>query len=195
MNAEIIIIASWAAFLVVWGISALFAKKDVKQKSIFWSQRGYAVRLIVIVLLVAFAIWRAHGGETSNIVIQDAHAAAHPIMAGIGALCAVLGIGFAIWARVHLGRNWSSHPTQKEHHELVTSGPYRVVRHPIYTGMLLAIIGSGLASGWWWSIPFIFATVVFVRRVYKEEQIMTNLFPDTYPAYKKRTWALIPYVW
>jgi protein-S-isoprenylcysteine O-methyltransferase Ste14 len=191
----IIIVCTWVAFILYWAISALYVKKDVSsKKSWYWSRRGILIRFAIAIVLIIAAVSR---GKLAHHIfaISAVYEPLGPVAASIGAALTVLGIALAIWARVHLGRNWSSHPTHKEHHELVTSGPYALVRHPIYTGILLAELGSSIGVSVWWLIPLVFGIYVFVRRVYKEERIMTELFPDTYPAYKKRTWALIPYIW
>lgn len=106
-----------------------------------------------------------------------------------------LGLALAIWARKHLGTNWSREPSVQAGHELVTSGPYRVVRHPIYTGILAAIFGLVLVGGTLWLIMFGGMLLMFVWRVKREEEFMMQLFPQQYPEYKKRTNALIPFVW
>lgn len=113
----------------------------------------------------------------------------------LGVILCVLGLAFAIWARRDLGRNWSGTPSMKEDHELVTSGPYRFVRHPIYTGMILALFGSVLASGIIWLVIFIIFCINFLYQLPVEEKYMMQLFPNEYPEYKKRTKALIPFVW
>ena len=118
-----------------------------------------------------------------------------PLLGWIAAFISVLGIGFAISARYHLGRNWSGVPSVKEGHELVTSGPYKLVRHPIYTGILLAALGSALAGSLIGLFVLVFGTIVFLRRIKREEKIMVELFPNEYPAYKVRTKKLIPYLW
>ena len=186
-----VILISWLAFIGYWAISAIGIKKDVT-KSIWWSGRSYAVRLIIAVVVVLLVILRF---PSINHVFANRINTTGSTVAEIGAVLCALGIAFAIWARFHLGKNWSSHPALKEGHELVTSGPYRFVRHPIYTGILLAELGTGLSVGYIWLIPLIFGAVIFVRRVSIEEQTMMKQFPDTYPEYKKHTKALIPFVW
>ncbi len=85
--------------------------------------------------------------------------------------------------------------SQKENPELVTAGPYRFVRHPIYTGMLLASFGSAFVAGTIWWIIFIVSGVYFIYSHTKEELLMTKEFPQAYPEYMKRTKALIPFIW
>ncbi len=110
-------------------------------------------------------------------------------------LCAA-GVGFAIWARYTLGRNWSANPSVKEGHELVVRGPYRLVRHPIYTGILLAMLGSPVVHDGRVRSLIFFACIAiglhFKSRI--EEGLMMQTFPDTYPEYRRRTKAIIPYI-
>jgi protein-S-isoprenylcysteine O-methyltransferase Ste14 len=107
---------------------------------------------------------------------------------------AFLGALFAVWARVTLGTNWSGTvATVKKDHELVQSGPYALARHPIYTGFLITMVGTALTVGTVASV--IICAVAFFLRIQLEETVMTKHFPKEYPAYKKRTKALIPLVW
>jgi protein-S-isoprenylcysteine O-methyltransferase Ste14 len=113
----------------------------------------------------------------------------------LAAIFAVLGVAFAVWARVYLGRNWSPSPAVKEKHELVKGGPYAYVRHPIYTGILIAAFGTALAGALFGVIVLIFGSALFLVRIRKEEKIMLELFPNEYPLYQKRTKRLIPFLW
>jgi protein-S-isoprenylcysteine O-methyltransferase Ste14 len=193
--AGAVMAASWIVFLIVWFASAFNTKRDVIADGGFSRMQPavarFALAAAMILLLLLFRgghagwRWRHH------------YLLFHPGLAllWLGAALNVLGIGFAVWARVHLGRNWSSRPSIKEGHELVTGGPYAFVRHPIYSGMILALLGlalTGLLSG---ALVFIPVTVIFLRRVVREEQIMMQLFPEQYPAYRQRTKRLIPLVW
>ena len=187
-----IILISWLVFIGYWAISAIGVRKDITKNAWWWSGRAYTVRLIIAMIIIIAVILCFPG---VNRVFTNRINATGSIMPEIGSILCALGITFAIWARWHLGKNWSSHPALKEGHELVTSGPYRFVRHPIYTGILLAEFGTVLAAGYIWLIPLIFGGVVFIRRVSIEEQIMMKQFPDAYPEYKKRTKALIPFIW
>jgi protein-S-isoprenylcysteine O-methyltransferase Ste14 len=107
------------------------------------------------------------------------------------------GVGFAIWARLVLGANWSGIVvTAKRGHELVQTGPYAIVRHPIYAGILLAMIGTALTEGRLASYVGLLAGFVAIMiRVGIEEQLMSRNFPTTYEAYQRRTSKLVPFVW
>jgi protein-S-isoprenylcysteine O-methyltransferase Ste14 len=113
----------------------------------------------------------------------------------IGAALTLGGLLFTGWARVVLGRNWSGIVTLKENHELITQGPYNLVRHPIYTGLLVAFLGSALARGQWRGL--IAVAIVFWalwRKLRLEERWMREQFGEQYVAYSRRVSALIPYV-
>jgi protein-S-isoprenylcysteine O-methyltransferase Ste14 len=118
-----------------------------------------------------------------------------PVLSSIGVVITAAGMAFLVWGRQHLGSNWSQIVSAKEGHELVTSGPYRYVRHPMYTGGLVACIGSVIVAGG----PFVFLLVVlsaiFFWRVRAEDRLMARQFPGQFPAYAARTKALIPFVW
>ncbi|HEV3053300.1 MAG TPA: isoprenylcysteine carboxylmethyltransferase family protein, partial [Solirubrobacteraceae bacterium] len=112
----------------------------------------------------------------------------------VGAALFASGLAIAIWARVYLGSNWGMPMTQRAEPELVTSGPYRFVRHPIYSGLLLAILGTALAT----SLVGLVAVVVLGAYFYfsgsVEERNLTATFPTAYPEYQRRTKMLIPFV-
>lgn len=104
------------------------------------------------------------------------------------------GLGFAVWARRHIGRNWSGTVTLKEDHQLVDSGPYALVRHPIYTGLLLAIVGSAWARNEWRSVLAVaIAWLSLWRKLKLEEHWMLGQFGEGYAAYCRRVPALIPW--
>jgi len=184
MNFSHIIFVLWLVFILYWIISAIGVKKNIHSKE--W-QHDAGIRIllviIVIVLLQLGSYWQFLGYQFS----QNIQA--------FGVVLCVLGIAFAIWARAHLGKNWSGTPSMKEGHELVTSGPYRFVRHPIYTGMLFALLGSAFVGGIIWLAIFVILVANFLYRIPVEERYMMQLFPDAYPEYKKRTKELIPFVW
>jgi protein-S-isoprenylcysteine O-methyltransferase Ste14 len=113
----------------------------------------------------------------------------------IGAALALAGMLLSVSARVYLGRNWSGTVTIKQDHELITSGPYRFVRHPIYTGLLLAFIGTALALAQWRGVVAVaLAFWAFWRKLHIEEQWMREQFGAAYDEYAKRVAALVPHV-
>jgi protein-S-isoprenylcysteine O-methyltransferase Ste14 len=110
-----------------------------------------------------------------------------------GAALTVAGLLFTVWARVHLGANWSATVTIKESHELITGGPYALVRHPIYSGLLLAFAGSALACGEWrGAIAVAVAAGAFRYKLRIEERWMEAQFGEAYRNYRKRVAALVP---
>jgi protein-S-isoprenylcysteine O-methyltransferase Ste14 len=116
------------------------------------------------------------------------------VRAGIGLVLFALGLAFAIWARLHIGRNWGTPMSKKDDPELVTSGPYQLVRHPIYSGILLAGVGTAVALSWLWLIAMVLAGVYFVYSATVEERNLTEQFPDTYPMYRRSTKMLVPFI-
>ena len=111
-----------------------------------------------------------------------------------GVVVCLLGLGFAIWARVHIGHNWGTPMSRKNEPELVTSGPYHLVRHPIYSGVLLAGVGTATALGRGWLIAVALAGVYFVYSATVEERNMAKQFPEQYPAYRHSTRMFVPFV-
>ncbi|MGA2483846.1 MAG: isoprenylcysteine carboxylmethyltransferase family protein [Candidatus Acidiferrales bacterium] len=112
-----------------------------------------------------------------------------------GAAVTATGLLFSVWARRHLGKNWSQAVTWKEGHELITSGPYSLVRHPIYTGLLLGFVGFAVARGEWrglLAVALVFGALW--RKLRLEEKWMRAKFGESYEAYSRRVAALVPYI-
>ena len=177
---EFVYAVGWAAFWLYWLVTAF----SMKRGHVPWS-RELGVRAViatVVILLLRSGALRHHGLNTN------------PWGAGIGLVLFALGLAFAVWARVHLGRNWGTPMTQKDEPELVTSGPYHLVRHPIYSGILIAGVGTAVSLSWVWLAAPVLAGVYFVYSAIVEERYMTEQFPDTYPAYKRSTKMLVPFV-
>jgi protein-S-isoprenylcysteine O-methyltransferase Ste14 len=120
---------------------------------------------------------------------------AGPALPMFGAVLVAAGLGFSVWARRHLGRNWSSSVVVKEDHALIRSGPYAHVRHPIYTGLLLALLGTVLAIGEWRGLAALaLALLAFAWKSRAEEGRMRETFPE-YEQYRRETASLIPFVY
>jgi protein-S-isoprenylcysteine O-methyltransferase Ste14 len=122
-------------------------------------------------------------------------APANPVASSIGVILCVAGMAFLVWGRQTLGRNWSQTVAAKKEPELVTSGPYRYVRHPMYFGGVSAAIGSAIVCGGGWTFLTVILGSLFLWRVVAEDKLMAQQFPNEYADYKKRTKALIPYIW
>jgi protein-S-isoprenylcysteine O-methyltransferase Ste14 len=180
-----LIAVCWIAWVMIWIGTAVIFRSDSRDPSPGGETRSR--RNWLRLLLAAFFILalRAHQpGSTSG--------------TGLGwlglAVCAA-GIGIATWARVCLGRNWGMPMTVRARPTLVRSGPYRVVRHPIYSGLLLAATGSALATGPGWLVVVIGAGAYFVVSLRVEEADMARAFPEQYPEYAGHTKRLIPFVY
>jgi protein-S-isoprenylcysteine O-methyltransferase Ste14 len=177
---EFVFAVGWAAFWIYWLIAAF----SMKRGRVPWS-RDVGFRLVIIVLVILFArigVFRHHGLNTD------------PWRAALGLVLFALGLGFAIWARLHIGRNWGTPMTQKVNPELVTSGPYHLVRHPIYSGILVAGVGTAVALSWLWLIAVGLVGAYFIYSATVEERFMGEQFPDAYPAYKGSTRMLVPFI-
>jgi protein-S-isoprenylcysteine O-methyltransferase Ste14 len=180
-TVELIFGVGWAAFWLYW----LAAAFSTKRGRVRWSHelRIRVVLVAIVIVLVRVGAFRGHGVHSD------------PLRAAIGLVLFALGLGFAIWARVHIGRNWGTPMTEKKDPELVTSGPYRLVRHPIYSGILVAGIGTAVGLSWWWLIAVALAGIYFVYSATVEERFLTQEFPNAYPAYKRSTRMLVPFVY
>jgi protein-S-isoprenylcysteine O-methyltransferase Ste14 len=179
--------ACWWILALLWLALRFLAKPTAYRQSIF----GRLVPNLGIVLgfLLVYAGHLSFGLLGRRII---PHTAAWGLA---GATICAAGVALAIWARWILGRNWSGIPALKEQHELVTRGPYHMVRHPIYAGFLAGLLGSAITVGLVRCFcGFAILFVAFAFRVRFEEALMMKQFPDQYPAYRRRVRALIPYV-
>ncbi len=175
----------WLAWLAYW----VFAARDLKPVR---RRESVASRILTVVLIIPAALLMTAPGRWMSWVgarfLPDT-----TIIYWAGLLMVLAGLAFAVWARMHLGRNWSGTVTVKEDHELVRSGPYAIVRHPIYTGLLLAMLGTVIVLGEWRGlVALCFLSAAFLLKLRREERFMAESFPDTYPSYRARVPALIP---
>jgi protein-S-isoprenylcysteine O-methyltransferase Ste14 len=182
MNLDYVIYGLWIVFWVAWLLAALSVKRAAQ------SRMGQFVGLriagfAVVYLLIRFGVFNGHRGVVRS-----------PVLQGIGMVLFLTGLGLAVWARVHLGRNWGTPMSEKMDAELVTSGPYQYIRNPIYSGIILAAIGTMVAISWYWLVIVALMGTYFVYSAIVEEQTMERLFPNTYPGYKRSTKRLIPFI-
>jgi protein-S-isoprenylcysteine O-methyltransferase Ste14 len=169
---------AWIVFWIYWLVSATTSKESVSG--------GWRPRLAGASVVGVFLI---------SVVLRGGSLAVHSvILAAIGALVFASGIALAVWARLHLGRNWGMPMTQRAEPELVTSGPYLFVRHPIYTGLLTAMLGTALVDNLLGLIVVAVMVAYFYYCGTVEERNLTATFPTAYPEYRSRTKMIIPFV-
>jgi protein-S-isoprenylcysteine O-methyltransferase Ste14 len=177
----------WIIFIVGWLLGAVSTKRTIYRES-----SGERARYWIWLVIAYFLVFR------SNILPFPFDWLAIPhtkSSAWIGACLCVTGLVFALWARVTLGGNWSGVITLKEGHELIERGPYRVVRHPIYTGLLVMFAGTAIAIGYFGGfIGLLLLFVSFWVKLKREEDLMLKHFPDKYSAYQRRVKRIIPFL-
>jgi protein-S-isoprenylcysteine O-methyltransferase Ste14 len=184
----VFIILCFVVQITFWIVTASSAKKTSKNKG------GWLMRIIAIAVVLSVIFFREQ--IISFVPIMGIKFWSHSLVSGILAdIVTLLGVMFMIWSRITLGKNWSANVTLKEGHELITSGPYAYVRHPIYSGLLLMILGLAIYAGSFLGF-FVFLLFLFGARykAHKEEKLLLEYFPQEYPAYKKKVWTLIPFV-
>ena len=176
----------WLSWILYWLWAARHAKPNARLETV-GSRLLHAVPLLVAVAL----LW------VDRVPVAFLGARIFPATLWpfwIGALLTTLGMLFSVWARVHLGRNWSAVVTVKENHELIDTGPYALVRHPIYTGLLAAIVGSAVARDDWRGVlAVVIAWLALWGKSRLEERWMTGQFGERYVAYAQRVPALLPF--
>jgi protein-S-isoprenylcysteine O-methyltransferase Ste14 len=172
----------WLLFWVYWLLMALTAKSSAPGG---WSRlAGTRVGLVVLaVILLRLGVLRGKHAVTTD-----------PWLEGVGFAVFLLGLAFAVWARVYIAGNWGMPMTKRAEPELVRTGPYARVRHPIYSGIILAFIGTAIALGAYWFIAAGVLAAYFIYSALTEERYLAKQFPDAYPEYKRSTKMLVPYI-
>ncbi|MEW9571869.1 isoprenylcysteine carboxylmethyltransferase family protein [Rhodanobacter sp. Si-c] len=185
--ADLAVVVIWVAWLLYWFISA-FGNKAAARVDGWASFLTYRVPLVVAyVLLFSRGTWRLWPWLAQRFL---PHGVIWPC---VGLALLLLGLALACWARVVLGRNWSATVQLKQDHELVVAGPYHRVRHPIYTGMLLGLLGTALVLGEWRGLlALALVAAAFWFKLRHEEAWMRERFGSAYVDYMRRTKALIP---
>jgi protein-S-isoprenylcysteine O-methyltransferase Ste14 len=175
----------WLIVTAFWVISAFWVKRTKERQPL----RDRLLYLGLIILAAMLAIGGVRKLHFNRAVLP------HTLAAGILAdLLVLLGLWIAIWARVTLGGNWSSRVTLKEGHELIQRGPYRLIRHPIYSGLLLMVLGTATLAGRVGdSFALLICFCVFWVKARQEELLLTKHLPG-YSEYMARTKALVPFV-
>jgi protein-S-isoprenylcysteine O-methyltransferase Ste14 len=176
----------WGGWFALWNVMARRVKEAAQSESAVSRLSHVAPLLIAAYLLVA---------DVPLPLLNDRFAPLALWLAVLGAALTFAGLAFAIWARFVIAGNWSSYVEIKRDHELIVAGPYRWVRHPIYTGLLLAFVGSALAVGEWRGVLAVaIVAASFWRKLKLEEAVMCRQFGETYTRYAARVPALIPFL-
>jgi protein-S-isoprenylcysteine O-methyltransferase Ste14 len=177
---DLVFLVCWLAFWIYW----LLASANTKRGTTRWGQfAGFRVGIVLVVLLVLrLGVVKGHAGVSN------------PWLWAIGLALFALGLVLAVWARVYIGRNWGMPMSRKDEPELVTTGPYHTIRHPIYSGIILGMIGTAIAVSWYWVIAVVLMGAYFIYSAIQEERYMTQQFPATYPDYKRSTKMLVPFI-
>jgi len=181
------ILALWLCWIAIWTAASLAVKPSARRETMR-SRLLHLGPLAIAVLL----LW---GPAPSLDALRARFVPSSSAIEWSGAVLVAAGLLFTVWARVHLGSNWSGIVTVKRDHELVTSGPYAIVRHPIYTGLVLAFVGSAITLG---EMRGLLAVAIVVaslwRKLRLEERWMAEQFGDDYERYRDRVRALVPFV-
>jgi protein-S-isoprenylcysteine O-methyltransferase Ste14 len=182
-----LILASWIVLIVVWFAMARRVKTVAEHESAYSTLSHYGPLAVGVYLIAAPDV------PLFPLDVRFVPLALWPVQ--VGAALTIAGVAFAIWARALLAGNWSSSVTLKRDHELIVEGPYRVVRHPIYTGILIGLIGTALAVGEWRAVLGVaIATAAYWRKLRIEEVVMRRQFGEAYERYAGRVPALIPFI-
>lgn len=182
-----VIAALWVTWLIYWAVSAFRVKPTRRGESV-GSRLGYMALIVLGAVLMT----------SPDLGWPWLHARFVPRTEAwfwCGAALLTAGLGFSVWARIRLGRNWSGTVTLKEDHELIRGGPYAWTRHPIYSGLLLALFGNAVAIGEWRGLVALVPMAAgIVRKMAIEERFMLDQFGEAYTRYRREVPALVPFL-
>jgi len=188
LDSRLVIIAAWLAAVIFWLVGTIKTKATVRRQTLSSRLLEIAPLVLGIVLL-----------RTDRTLFHLMAVRFVPATAGwqmVGAGITVAGVAVAIWSRYFLGQNWSATVTVKQEHELIRTGPYSVVRHPIYSGFLLAILGTAIYDGEYKGLlALVLVSVAWKIKSLHEEAFMQSEFGDDYTQYKREVKGLVPFVW
>ena len=178
-------LAPWYALLIYWAFGALRLKRIKVSEDP--AGRLWHIGIMVLVFMLLYSDRFALGPLGWRFVPEGT------LVWAPGIVLTYIGAGLAIWARYSLGQYWSGRVTLKEDHQLIRFGPYAYVRHPIYSGLLLAMAGTASVVGEWRAVvAFLLALVELSRKAAKEEALLATEFGDQYGEYRKQAGFLTP---
>jgi len=178
---DVVSAACWGIVVVVWIVGAIDTARKAPKVEAKPRPSAIPIALFIAVVLVLTRVhWEALSFDSTGLAV-------------IGAVVLVASTVFTIWSRVVLGSMWSVNALARVGHELRTSGPYSVTRHPIYTGLIGMVLGTALVSGHGeWILILILVVVGLVGKAVREERVMVSTFPQDYAAYRRRVPGLVP---
>jgi protein-S-isoprenylcysteine O-methyltransferase Ste14 len=179
-------IAIWVTFWLYWLVAAVAGRRQREGSGSLWSSQSVGLRVVLALAIIL--------GTRSHLLSGRGADVSLPVARWICFAVFLLSLGVAVWARVHLGSNWGQPMSQRTEPHLITTGPYRYIRHPIYSGLILAIVATAAAFNLYGLIVVALLSAYFIYSGVVEERNMAKRFPDTYLAYKRSTKMLIPFV-
>ena len=175
----------WGIVLVYWFRTSPQTKVDVRKVYLpfrLFNVRNVSILMIVLQLIPSQYSWVLQKNDLSITGIV------------IGMVLCVTGLFLAVWSKKSLGNNWSGTPSVKDNHELIIKGPYKFIRHPLYTGLIITFLGSAIIGIYLWIFILILFLLKFSLKIRIEERLMTEQFPQDYLSYKKHTKMLVPFI-
>ena len=180
---------AWGLLIMYWFISGIKAKKSSYNESLYIQFIFYWLPLILAIYLLG------PDERVGNSLIKGNFVSGTHLTEAIGLSLCYLGLLIACWSRYLLGKNWSVSVQKKEEHELIKNGTYRLIRHPIYSGLILMFLGNAIIVGRWRGlIGVLIVFISFWFKLKKEEKWMTDLFGNKYLEYILNTKALVPWL-
>lgn len=184
-EARYIVNVLWVVWLAYWMIAAIGTKRT--------SYRDSPAFQVPQILLVFLGFYLLSTNSLRSGPLGERFVPMEPAFLAVGIALTFAGLAFAIWARVHLGRNWSGGVRISRDHELIQSGPYARVRHPIYTGMLVGAFGTSLVVGRWHALLGAgLATLGFWLKARREEALLAREFGEKFEERRRRTGFFFP---
>jgi protein-S-isoprenylcysteine O-methyltransferase Ste14 len=176
----------WLAWAAYWIAAARRTAANRRTESML-TGASYRIPLLIGIILMVFSSASLSG---TGFVLWPLN----PFILGVGDILTISGLSLAVWARLHLGKYWSGRITLKVEHRVIQTGPYARIRHPIYSGLIVALVGTAISSGTlqaFLGFAFIFAS--FLRKLIVEENWLRSHFGTEYEVYRQRVGGLIPH--
>lgn len=183
---DVAIGVGWLFFWCYWLVRASHAKRNVSSRL----KQFVGLRIVILGLLIFMAV----AVKRSSQKLNDHWLGTSDLVLIIGLGLFLIGMSLAIWARVYLGANWGMPMSLKKDPDLITTGPYKYIRHPIYAGLILMLLGSSIDINFYWLIAMVIAGAYFIYSAFAEEKVLSKQFPKTYPSYKSSSKMLIPFI-